>query len=317
MILKTALVLGCDGQDGSLLCHSLLRQRYNVVGLSRSLEDQSGNHSKLGIAREIERENADIRDFNTIAKLVELHNPHEIYNLAGQSSVGKSFIHPVETTTSIVNGTLNLLEVARKLEFKERIFFAGSSEIYGNTQEGASIDHPQHPDSPYAIGKEASFKLVKLYREIHNIKCCTGILFNHESHLRSKFFVTQKIIHTAQKISQDKTIKLKLGNIKVIRDWGWAPEYVEAMQLILRSKNLQDYVVCTGKPHSLEDFVEKVFENYDLNWKDYVIIDHSLFRPTEIKKSFGNPSDLYNNLGWKAKTSFNAMIKKVITCSII
>ena len=184
--------------------------------------------------------------------------------------------------------------------------------MFGNTATGADINHQHHPINPYAIGKQTSFNLVKLYREIYNLKCMTGVLFNHESSLRPKTFVTQKIINAAKNISMGNITSLKLGNLNVIRDWGWAPEYVEAMQLIANAKVIKDHVICTGEGNSLEKFIEKVFMSYNLNWEEHVEIDNSLFRPCDIKQNYGNPDPLFNDLGWKAKERLDSIIEKLI-----
>ena len=316
MTSKPILIFGCHGQDGSLLCSSILKQGYKPIGLSRNGKTISKNHIHLGIEKDIELRSGDIKDFNKISNIIETYQPLAIYNLAGQSSVGKSFSDPKETIESIVNGTLNILEVARKISYPGRMFFAGSSEMFGETKQGADINHIQKPISPYAIGKQASFNLVKLYREIYNLKCVTGVLFNHESDLRDKSFVTHKIIQGALAIKKQKDHrKMKLGNIKVVRDWGWAPEYVEAMQLITNAQHLKDYVICSGKTNTLELFISKVFSNIGLNWKEYIEIDKNLFRPNEITKSYGNPESLFKDLGWKAKLDIDMIIQKLIDLS--
>jgi len=314
--LKTALIFGCNGQDGSLLSRSLLKKGYKVIGLSRSNIKPSTNHLKLGIHDNIVRVEGNICEFETIASLIETHHPEEIYNLAGQSSVGESFRKPIETINSIVNGTINILEVIKKTSYSGKVFFAGSGEIFGNTQTPADLNHKQRPLSPYAIAKQTSFNLVKTYREINKLNCCTGVLFNHESHLRGEFFVTKKIINTAKAISKNKNSKLKLGNIDVIRDWGWAPEYVEAMQMMLNTEASNDQIICTGSPISLKIFISKVFSYYNLDWQEYIQIDKKFFRPNEIKQSFGNPEQIYNDLGWKAKVNFDSMIDKIINSSL-
>ena len=310
---KIALILGCSGQDGSLLSHSLLTKGYKVIGVTRSNNTEFKNHKKLGIQKDIEIKKCDISNLLSISKIIKECNPDKIFNLAAQSSVGKSILNPIDTVQGIVSGTLNILEASRKNNFSGRIFFAGSSEIFGNTEIGADIKHIQNPINPYGIGKQASFNLVKFYRDIHNIKCVTGVLFNHESPLRNKDFVTQKIINGARLIKNgNKNVKLKLGNIKAIRDWGWAPEYIDAIQIITDAKKLNDHVICTGQGHSLEVFIEKVFSFYNLNWEEHVEIDKSLFRPNEIKKSFGDPEPLFKELNWKASSNLDTIVKKLI-----
>ena len=185
----------------------------------------------------------DITNFSELSKIFEKYNPHTVFNLACQSSVGKSFSRATETVHSITNASLNILETVRHLNYDGKIFFAGSSEIFGNVKDKANIDHPQRPNSPYAIAKQASFNLVRTYRENYGINCMTGILFNHESHLRAETFVTQKIIQAAKDIHQNKNNRLQLGNIKIIRDWGWAPEYIDAIQIMTQSIMINDHVI--------------------------------------------------------------------------
>ena len=305
-------MLGCDGQDGAFICKSLIQKDYEVVGVSRSPNPRSINHEKLGIEKEIIRKTSDVNDINKIDEYIESYQPNEIYNLAAQSSVGRSFNKPVETIEGIINGTLNLLETCKKRYFEGRIFFAGSSEMFGHTAEGADIHHPHKPLSPYAIGKQSSYNLVKFYRETYKLKCVTGVLFNHESNLRSNSFVTQKIINAAKKISIGKINKLKLGNINIIRDWGWAPEYVEAMQLITNAKELKDYVICTGEANTLEKLIDIVFNYFNLDWKRHIEIDHDLCRPNEIEKSYGKPKQLLDELGWQATIKLEEIIYKML-----
>ncbi len=314
---KTALVFGSNGQDGSFICKSLLEKKYKVIGVSKSKNKISTNHALLGIQENIVYEATNINDYKKVTEIIENYQPDEIYNLAAQSSVGQSFSSPKETIEGIVNGTLNLLETSRRIGYSGRVFFAGSSEMFGNTETGADINHKHHPKSPYAIGKQTSFNLVKLYREIYNVKCMTGVLFNHESSLRPKTFVTQKIINAAKNISKGNINILKLGNLNVIRDWGWAPEYVEAIQLIAKAKVIKDQVICTGEANSLKKFVEKVFTAYNLNCEEHIEIDKSLFRPSEIEQNYGNPEPLFKDLRWKAKESLNSIIEKLIERSSI
>jgi len=309
---KTALVLGCSGQDGSLMCQSLLKKGHRVVGLTRLKKNKIQNHIKLKIDKDIEIIEGDIKSNKTIKDLIQTYQPETIFNLAAQSSVGKSFIAPMETIEGIVNGTANLLEVARKLKYKGHMFFAGSSEIFGNTSQKATIYHKQNPLSPYAISKQTSFNLVKLYRKIHKLNCITGILFNHESQLREKEFVTHKIITNAIESARNKNHTFTLGNIDVNRDWGWAEEYIEAIQIITTSKNKKDQIICTGKKTSLKEFIQITFELLNLDWKQHVIIDQNLFRKTEIHTSVGDPSEMINLYGWQAKKNVREIIKLLI-----
>ena len=308
-----ALVFGCTGQDGSLLCSSLLRQGIEVVGVSRSSNPNLDTHRALGIDEKIEITTADLCDFREILELINLHRPDEIYNLAAQSSVGLSFSQPVDTFNSIINGTINLLEVARFAGFSGRIYFAGSSEIFGNTPEPADIHSPRQPLSPYAIAKDASFNTVQVYRQAYGMKCVTGILFNHESPYRSPTFVTRKIVNGALRCAKESSFRLQLGDLSVARDWGWAEEYIEAMQLILRSDSLEDEIICTGRMATLEYFVQRVFAQLGLEWRQHVDQQESLRRPSEILHSVGNPGPMAARHGWCAQRDVDGVINELIS----
>ena len=307
-----ALVFGCTGQDGALLCHSLLKQGVEVVGVSRSSNPNLSTHRRLSIEGDFEITTADISDFREILELISRYSPNEIYNLAAQSSVGLSFRQPVDTFNSIINGTINLLEVARFADYHGRIYFAGSSEIFGNTYEPATIKTQRQPLSPYAIAKDASLNTVQVYRQAYGLKCVTGVLFNHESPFRSPTFVTRKIIDGALRCQHDSQYQLRLGDLSVARDWGWAEEYVEAMQLLLRADNLSDQVICTGRMVTLEYFVQRVFEELGLYWKDHVVLEDSLRRPSEILQSVGDPGPMAEEHGWRAQRDVDQVIQSLI-----
>tara|TARA_B100000475_G_C14980393_1_gene308006 strand:- start:92 stop:1036 length:945 start_codon:yes stop_codon:yes gene_type:complete len=309
---NTNLILGSTGQDGSLISKSLLQKGQQVIALTRGGSKSCENFIKLGIEKDIYSINCNIKSFSALSKIIEKYNPKTIFNLACQSSVGRSFSEPTETTESIVNVSLNILEIARKINYQGRIFFAGSSEMFGNIEEKANIDYLQQPNSPYAIAKQASFNLVKMYRELYDLNCMTGVLFNHESTLRPETFVTQKIIKTAQEIKKSKKKKLIIGNIDIVRDWGWAPEYVNAIQLIAESKVVKDYVVCTGRASSLKTFIQKVFTKLELNWEEFTVVNKNLFRASDIKRSCGDPTQLFEELGWEAKINFDSIIDRMI-----
>lgn len=307
-----ALVFGCTGQDGSLLCRSLLRQGVEVVGVSRSSNPNLAIHQSLEIAGDLEVTTADISDFREILELISGQQPDEIYNLAAQSSVGLSFRQPVDTFNSIINGTINLLEVARFAGYAGRLYFAGSSEIFGDTPVPADINTARQPLSPYAIAKDASFNAVQVYRQAYGLGCVTGILFNHESPYRSGTFVTRKIIDGALRCQREPGFRLQLGDLSVARDWGWAEEYIEAMQIILRADQLEDQVICTGRSETLEYFVEQVFAELNLHWQDHVDLVASLRRPSEILLSVGNPKPMWRKHQWRAQKDVDGVIKALV-----
>ena len=307
-----SIVLGCTGQDGSYLCKSLLGQGFEVFGTSTKKKPNLERLSTLGIAERLQIINCDLENLDQTKNIINRLKPIEIYNLSAQSSVGKSFKKPVETHKSIVNSTLNILEACREINFKGNVFFAGSSEIFGSTNTPATLNSVIDLRSPYATAKYQSFLLSKLYREIYQINCVTGILFNHESPLRNNEFIIKKVINTAIKIKNKTAKELIVGNISVIRDWGYAEEYVEAMQLINRSQIKKDYIICTGKSYRLQDIIAMIFDKLGLNWKDHVKISKDLFRQSEIVSSQGNPQAINNDLGWSAKTDVKQLIDILI-----
>lgn len=298
-----ALICGVSGQDGAYLAQLLLSEGYTVYGTSRDAQISTfRNLVRLGIRDRIQTCSMALNDFRSVLQVINKVQPNEIYNLAGQTSVGLSFDLPVETMESIMLGTLNLLEAVRFIGAPIKLYNAGSSECFGDTGTVAADETtPFRPRSPYAVAKAAAFWQVANYREAYNLFACSGILFNHESPLRPKRFVTQKIISSACEIAQGKSEKLFLGDISIQRDWGWSPEYVKAMYLMLQQEQPDDYVIATGQMNQLENFVAEVFAHVGLNWQDHVEIDRSLFRPTDIAVSWGNATKSKQKLGWQAK----------------
>ena len=274
------------------------------------------NLKKINIDREIEIIELSLNNQEFLKNIIEVQMPHEIYHLSAQSSVGKSFLKINETFDSIISSTINILEACRAINLEQRCFFAGSSEIFGNTKKAATINTSKDLRSPYAIGKDFCLNLVKFYRENYHINCVTGILFNHESPLRNENYVTHKIITGAVKSSLDKNHKIQLGNINISRDWGWAEEYIEAIQLIVREKKQNDHIICTGKLTSLIDFINMAYSMMNLNWEDHVLIDDSLKRKNDISISFGNPNELEKSLNWKAKINIEEIIQKLLKAKI-
>lgn len=301
--MKTALIIGISGQDGAYLAKLLLEKGYRVVGTSRDAQvSPFSNLVKLGILDEVTTESMALNDFRSVISILKQVNPDEIYNLAGQSSVGLSFHQPVETFESISIGTLNLLEGMRFLGLSARLYNAGSSECFGNTDGRAADEHtPFRPRSPYAAAKSAAFWAVAIYREAYEIFACSGILFNHESPLRPERFVTRKIVKAACRIASGKQQRLQLGNIDIERDWGWAPEYVEAMWRMLQLDIPSDFIIATGKTSKLAEFVQVVFSELNLDWRQYVDCNPELLRPTDIMISRANPDKARTVLGWKPR----------------
>ena len=312
--MKKALICGISGQDGAYIAKLLLEKGYEVYGGSRDAQMSSfKNLVTLEIINDIKLISININDFRSVLQTIIKIKPDEIYNLAGQSSVGLSFEQPVETLESISIGTLNILESIRFSNLPIKFYNAGSSECFGDTGLLAADEKTLfQPRSPYAVAKSTAYWLVNNYRESYKLHVSTGILFNHESPLRPNRFVTKKIISTACKIYQGSTETLYLGNIDISRDWGWAPEYVEAMWLMLQNDTPSDYVIATGVSRTLEEFIDITFKYLNLNYKDHVLVDNNLLRPTDLKIGRANPSKAFNELGWKANFMLEDTIKEMI-----
>ena len=306
-----ALIIGISGQDGAYLSQLLLNKGYDVFGGSRDPDNNSfENLKRLHIRDRVNLKSVSVSDFRSVLQAIDDTKPDEIYNLGGQSSVGLSFELPIETFESIAFGTLNILEAIRFLKKPIKFYNACSSECFGDL-DGYAADEKSlfSPRSPYAVAKSAAYWQVNNYRDAYGIFACSGILFNHESTLRPERFVTQKVIRAAQRIAAGKQKRLELGNLKIRRDWGWAPEYVDAMWRMLQQPKPDDYVIGTGESNTLQEFVKFSFEMVDLNWRDYVSINDSLFRPSDLKSSFCNPEKAFRQLNWKARFKMKDVIK--------
>ena len=313
--MKTALIIGISGQDGSYLADFLLKKGYEVYGTSRDAEIQSfSNLKKLKIYNKCHLLSLSLNDISNIIQCLKNSNPDEIYNLSGQSSVGLSFEHPYETYTSISNATLNILEAIRIQNKDCKFYNACSSECYGNIPEPLSADEDTNfkPRSPYAVAKSSAFWTTALYREGYGIFASSGILFNHESPLRPKRFVSQKIIDAAIQISKGNKQYIEMGDIDIERDWGWAPEYVEAMYLMLQQKTPNDYVICTGETLSLRELIKEVFNQLDLDYNDHIRYKDTYKRPSEIQRSSGDNSKAQRKLNWTPKIKTKEVITKLL-----
>ncbi len=308
-----ALICGVGGQDGAYLSRLLLDKGYEVIGASRdAMASTLSNLKRLGIKDRVSTTSMAVSDFRSVLQTLDKYQPDEIYNLAGQSSVGLSFEQPVETMESIAIGTLNLLEAIRFYGKPIRFYSAGSSECFGDTGTvPANEETPFRPRSPYAVAKATAHNLVANYREAYSLYACTGILFNHESPLRPERFVTQKIVRTAARVAAGYKGKLEMGNINIQRDWGWAPEYVEAMWKMLQRDRPDDFVIATGRTVSLEFFIKHTFSFFNLNHEDYLVINPSLFRPTDINIGSADPSKAHESLDWRAQVKIEAIIESM------
>ncbi|WP_128548692.1 GDP-mannose 4,6-dehydratase [Larkinella soli] len=316
--MKKALICGVSGQDGAYLAHLLLSKGYDVYGGSRDAQMASfQNLNRLGIRQQVTLVSVNINDFRSVLQTLLKIKPDEVYNLAGQSSVGLSFEQPVETLESISIGTLNLLEAIRFSELPIKLYNAGSSESFGDTGTlSADENTPFRPRSPYAVAKAAAFWQVANYREAYQLFASTGILFNHESPLRPERFVTRKIVAAACRIAQGSDEKLTLGNIDIARDWGWAPDYVEAMWLMLQHPKPDDFVIATGHTRKLKDFIRVVFEQVNLDWEAHVQIDPSFFRPTDLAEGKANPAKAKRDLGWSARYKMEDVARLMVEAQL-
>lgn len=311
---KRALISGISGQDGAYLARLLLDKGYEVIGSARDAQISGfANLKRLGIHDLVSLESMALNDFRSVLQTLVKVKPDELYNLAGQSSVGLSFQQPVETLESISVGTLNLLEAIRFINLPVKFYNACSSECFGDTNGNAATEkNPFRPRSPYAVAKAAAFWELANYREAYGLFACSGILFNHESPLRPERFVTRKIVAAACRIASGSKEQLRLGNIAIARDWGWAPEYVEAMWLMLQQDRPDDYVVATGETNKLEDFVAEAFRQVGLKWHQHVLFDDSLCRPSEIMTGRGNPAKAKKLLGWKARFKMCDVVRMMV-----
>lgn len=309
-----ALICGIGGQDGGYLAKFLLNKGYQVYGTSRDicLMSQDGLRA-LGVINQVELYSMDISDYGSILNVFSLTQPDEVYNLAGQSSVSESFSNPIETVISIANGTLNLLEAIRHLNPRIRLYNAGSSDCFGDAggvtaNEGTAF----RPRSPYGVAKASAFWQVAVHREAYKLHASSGILFNHESPMRPERFVTKKIVAAACRISQGSQETLTLGDISIERDWGWAPDYVEAMWLMTQQPAGGDYVVATGRTVTLAYFVERVFAELDLDWTAHVESLPRLYRPSEIRASRANPQRAHRVLGWHHTYEIEDVVREMV-----
>jgi GDPmannose 4,6-dehydratase len=288
----------------------LLDRGYDVHGTSRDAQASTfSNLTRLGIRDRVTLWSMSTTDFRSVLQVLLRVKPAEVYNLSGQSSVGLSFDQPVETLESLATGTLNLLEAIRFSSLPIRLYSAGSGEVFGDTNGVPATEEMRFaPRSPYAVAKAAAYWQVTNYREAYQLYACTGILFNHESPLRPERYVTRKIVAAACRIADGSDETLVLGNMDIARDWGWAPEYVEAMWLMLQEEKADDYIVATGETHTLEEFVAAAFGCVGLDWHDHVRSDASLFRPADIKRGAADPSKAKHKLGWKATKQFGDVV---------
>ena len=314
--MKKALITGITGQDGSYLAELLLKKGYQVHGIVRrvALEDPAHRLWRLrGIREDVRLHSASMESYASLFDVVESVRPDECYHLAAQSFVSYSFDDEFSTMETNVKGTHHLLSSVRQKAPHCRFFFAGSSEMFGKAAESPQNEEtPFHPRSSYGISKVAGFHLTRNYREAHNLFACSGLLFNHESERRGFEFVTRKISTGAAAIKLGLEDTLHLGNLDAKRDWGYAPDYVEAMWLMLQQDQPVDLVIGTGVTHSVRQFVEKAFEVAGLQWDNHVKLDEVLFRPAEVHLLHADASRAQKEIGWKPKVLFDELVEIMV-----
>ena len=315
--MKKALITGITGQDGSYLAELLLEKGYEVHGLiRRSSSFSTGRIDHLMANPEIHQVKlflhyADMTDGSRLVTLIAKIAPDEVYNLAAQSHVRVSFDEPEYTGDSVGMGTTRLLEAIRVTQVNCRFYQASSSEMFGATPPPQNEETPFYPRSPYGVAKLYGYWITRNYREAYGMFACNGILFNHESERRGETFVTSKIALGAARIAQGKQNKLVLGNLDAIRDWGYAPEYVDGMWRMLQHDKADDYVLATNTGYSVRDFLNFSFNTVNLDWEKYVEFDQRYLRPTEVDALIGDYSKAVNALGWKPKT-FTPELAKIM-----
>jgi GDPmannose 4,6-dehydratase len=316
--MRKALICGISGQDGAYLAEFLLSKGYEVFGGSRDATTNNfGNLKRLNIFNQVQLVSINLTDFRSTLQTINKIRPDEIYNLSGQSSVGLSFEQPIETFESICIGTLNILEAIRFCDTSIKFYNAGSSECFGNSPNEMCDENTLFkPKSPYGIAKASAHWQVVNYREAYNLFTVNGILFNHESPLRPDRFVTQKVIKSVTEIAAGKLKKLEVGNIDIVRDWGWAPDYVQAMWAMLQQEIPDDFVISTGKGHSLKEFIAMAFNCVNLEMEDYLNINQSLFRPTDLLCVIGNPQKARKILGWSSNHELEWIVNEMFSNKI-
>ena len=314
--MKKALISGISGQDGSYLSELLLSKGYEVHGMIRrvALEDETHRLWRLRqFKKDLILHSASLESFASLAKIINKTQPDEIYHLGAQSYVHNSFEDEFSTLNTNINGTHYMLAGMKEFSKNSKFYFAGSSEMFGKTLETPQNENTKfYPRSAYGISKVTGYELTRNYRDAYNCFTCSGILFNHESPRRGFEFVTRKISLAVARIKNGLQKELNLGNIKSKRDWGHAKDYVEAMWLMLQQDKPADYVIGTGKQHSVEDFLHAAFDHVNLNFKDYLKIDKNLFRPAEVETLLADSSNSIKKLGWKPKITFEELVKEMV-----
>ena len=310
--MKTALITGITGQDGSYLAELLLDKGYKVYGLVRRTSTPIMVNIEH-ILDEIELVSGDLTDLSSLIRIMEQIQPDEVYNLAAQSFVGTSWEQPILTGNVTGLAVTNMLEAVRIVKPEARFYQASSSEMFGKVVETPQKETtPFYPRSPYGVAKVYGHWITINYRESFNMYACSGILFNHESPRRGVEFVTRKITDAVAKIKLGLANELRLGNLDAKRDWGFAGDYVKAMWLMLQQDTPDDYVISTGETHTVQEFVEIAFSHVGLKWEDYVVIDEKFVRPAEVELLLGDCTKAKEKLGWQLDVSFEQLVKMMV-----
>jgi GDPmannose 4,6-dehydratase len=315
---KTAIITGITGQDGAYLAELLLSKGYRVVGAERRASTRNRQRlDELGISDDIEFTDFDLADQGNIVRVLQTHEPDEVYNLAAQSFVALSFEQPIMTGDVTGVGVTRLLESIRAVNPAIRFYQASTSEMFGKVLSVPQNEEtPFYPRSPYGIAKLYAHWITVNYREAYDMFACSGILFNHESPLRGIEFVTRKITHSVARIKHGMQSELRLGNLDAKRDWGYAKEYVEGMHLMLLQDRPDDFVLATGETHTVEEFVDAAFSAAGLRWEDHVVIDPKFVRPAEVDLLLGDPSKAKRVLGWEPKTTFRNLVTMMVEADL-
>jgi GDPmannose 4,6-dehydratase len=308
---KRALIFGVYGQDGSYLAHFLNTKNYKVFGTSRKIK-KCLNFKKLNLNNKLTVLRVNPANAEEVKSVIKKTGCNEIYYFSGISSVNESFYKPFETLNVNTTGLFNILESCRELNFKGKIYNAGSSECFGNSKKKINELTPFNPVSPYGLSKVICHYLIKSYRENFGLWCCTGFAFNHESLLRTENFIFIKIINAAKKIANNQKQRLRLGDINISRDWGWAPEFVEIFWKILQLKKPDDFIIGTGEKKKIKDIISYVFSSYNLNYKKYLIFEKKFLRKNDIKKNCANNYKLLKTLKLKEFKKYNFVIDKIL-----
>jgi len=316
MTKKKALITGVTGQDGSYLAEFLLEQGYDVIGMVR--RTSTINFERIiDIQDKIKIVQGDLLDQVSLIDIIREHRPAEVYNLAAQSFIPTSFKQPTLTGEFTALGVTRMLEAVRLVDPGIRFYQASSSEMFGKVVETPQRETtPFHPRSPYGVAKVYGHWITVNYRESYNLFAVSGILFNHESPRRGLEFVTHKVTYNAAKIALGLAEKLPMGNLDSQRDWGWAPDYVRMMNLMLQQEHPEDYVIATGRTHSIKRLCEIAFACVDLDWQRYVYVDDEYLRPADVDLLIGDPSKAKQKLGWEPTVTFEQMIEKMVAADL-